>query len=444
MKLSLKPKGNQLLFPKNGSFVYRVCICDQYQRSTIPGSEFVYHLPDKILVKCDETHLIDSDISFSELFGGEAGKELKKRKEEYQEYVKKQSSTLVHRFKKSRKSAFSMLEYSDYFVAVCDCNEIKQQLGSGEQKAGIPEYYNKQILELHKKEEEHFFDKCKEDYEKEKQNFTDSLEEVDDLMADVERSMNRYPSRYNEDLRKYFRTTLPTYLDQFRTAITKINQEETKLSNWYSLKDSNIFKLVIPVGYPLLTKVMTIPCPVEENALSLYNAMMMSEHEYSNMINTADDKFTKAQNMMSMMFYLVTDFVIFESTKDAENRFPLYFEPCRVEFEHAISTIETYSTYMERINQDISAFMNAMKSDKRFVDRSTALEGVKNSLMAYDRLTKFYEPNAAICKDNQQKLVKVIDGIKPYILPLTSLIVCSRNGKRKVSDAGIEPATSRV
>lgn len=80
----------------------------------------------RFLVKCDETHLIDSDISFSELFGGEAGKELKKRKEEYQEYVKKQSSTLVHRFKKSRKSAFSMLEYSDYFVAVCDCNEIKQ------------------------------------------------------------------------------------------------------------------------------------------------------------------------------------------------------------------------------------------------------------------------------------------------------------------------------
>ena len=78
-------------------------------------------------------------------------------------------------------------------------------MGSGEQKAGIPEYYNKQILELHKKEEEHFFDKCKEDYEKEKKNFTDSLEEVDDLMADVERSMNRYPSRYNEDLRKYFR-----------------------------------------------------------------------------------------------------------------------------------------------------------------------------------------------------------------------------------------------
>ena len=292
---------------------------------------------------------------------------------------------------------------------------------------------------MHKKEEEHFFDKCKEDYEKEKKKFTDTLEEVDDMMADVERSMNRYPSRYNNELKTYFRTTLPTYLNQFRTAITKINQEETKLDNWYSLKNSNMFKLVIPVGYSLLSKIMTIPCPVEENALSLYNAMMMSEHEYSNMIHTADDKFTKAQNMMSMMFYLVTDFVIFESAKDAENRFPLYFEPCRIEFEHAISTVETYSTYMERINQDISTFKYAMRGDKRFVDRSTALEGVKNSLMAYDRLTKFYEPNAAICKDNQQKLVKVIDGIKPYILPLTSLSVCSKNEKEKYRMRGLNP-----
>ena len=85
----------------------------------------MYHLPDKVLVKCDETHLIDSDISFSELFGGEAGKELKKRKEKYQEYVQKQSSGLIHRFQKSRKAAFSMLEYSDYFVAVRDYDETE-------------------------------------------------------------------------------------------------------------------------------------------------------------------------------------------------------------------------------------------------------------------------------------------------------------------------------
>ena len=81
----------------------------------------MFHLPERVIVHCDESHLIDSDLSFSELFGGEIGKELKKRKEEYQKYVQESSAAVRERSKKSRTSAFSMLEYSDYFVAVCDC-----------------------------------------------------------------------------------------------------------------------------------------------------------------------------------------------------------------------------------------------------------------------------------------------------------------------------------
>lgn len=80
----------------------------------------MFHMPDKVIVKYEEVHLIDPDISFSELFGGKAGEVLKQRKEEYKKYIEQQSEKLMLRFKNSRKLAFSTLEYSDYFVAVSE------------------------------------------------------------------------------------------------------------------------------------------------------------------------------------------------------------------------------------------------------------------------------------------------------------------------------------
>ena len=403
-------------------WLIRVCviIAAEIQRSRIPGTEFVFHMPDKVIVKYEEVHLIDPDISFSELFGGKAGEVLKQRKEEYKKYIEQQSEKLMLRFKNSRKLAFSTLEYSDYFVAVSEEESTNEQLGAGEQKPGIPANYNKHIMELQQKEEEGYFNKCKETYEKEKTNFMNTLVEVDDSLADVERSMNQYPSQYNDQLKNYFRVTLPTYIQQFRTAITKIGQEEAKLAAWQALKDDKMFKLVITRGYPLLQQIMAITCGVEENALSLYNTMMMSEHEYSNMIDTADEMFSRAKNMMYMTFSLVTDFVSLDELTESGNRFSLYFEPSRIEFEHAISTIETYSTYMESINRNVATFKNIMKDDKQFLNRFNALEGVKKSLMAYDRLIRFYEPNATICRDNRQKLDIVVNRIRPYTKPLVS------------------------
>lgn len=375
------------------------------RQSTVPTKEFVFHLDERIIVKPGDIALEEPAVSYEHLFSGLARKCLQSAIEKYENYVGQQMAELNKQYEEKVKRVndyVSGLQYEEVVFASGD-------------ETSIPAHVLKELREVQSKEEAHHFQQCQQMFEYEKKGMQKAFTELEDIQADIIRSMNMHPERFNEPLRSYFNSTFVQYLDNYRKAVESILLREKDIERWLEYTRGNNYKLITPGGTEVLAKCMGSAPALELSMESARNKLLTSYSRFQVMMDTAKQYKLRAERISKTTYALVGDYVsLTNGMENVEDRFALYFAPCRVEMESALNLLNSYMSYMSVIAENIDGVNQEMDSISTYVRRRDYLGHAKKALDVYQNLTQFFTCNGIVCKKNKEEMIKAFESVKVY------------------------------
>ena len=172
---------------------------------------------------------------------------------------------------------------------------------------------------------------------------------------------------------------------------------------------------MLPAGEAKLKEVMKTTYPTEERGEELVSRIRGKEKEMEEVMKNADRCFEVAKQIAKTTYTLLADFVVMGTDVAQGERFPVYFAPCKAEFNRAIAAVNTYSSYLATLSNYSSDYNEMFQHLPVYYQRSSLLTEVSTCIRAYFKVLHFYEPNDAICKKNTSSVLNVVESLQRYI-----------------------------
>lgn len=373
------------------------------RQSSFPGS-LDYNLEQRIIVYPEPLELTAPVLHYEHIISAEIRQKLDQEIKEYEGFVDMRMKEFYSRFDELMKRACDWIEETNYESMI----EASKTVGE------IPKDLNEKVLDIQQKEEEKYAQKCKDQYHYQNKGFTNALEELKGLQADIIRAMNIHPERFNEDLRIYFTTTLSSGLEKYTHFKDQLKMGEHDIRKWVAFQDDPYYKLLKPAGMELLQERMRIEINIGDRGESARNKLISLYNQFQAMLDTAKEYKARAEHIAKMTYLLRADFLSINDRKNMQDRFELYFTPCQKEMECALTTLNTYTRYLPAIHEAMHKLEREVDGIPVYKARYQSLNGLKTAIKTYHYLASFYVSNAKSTQTYKKQLEKYFTDLLPY------------------------------
>ena len=374
------------------------------RQSTVPEN-LTYKLEERIIVHPELLELTAPVLHYEHFISAAMRQRLEQEIKAYESFVDRRMKELQGRFEESMKRACEWIEETSYESMIAASKKI----------GVIPSDMNEKVLHIQKREEENYAQKCKEQYHYQCKGFTNALEEMKGLQADLIRAMNIHSERFTEEHRTYFTTTLSEALAKYTQFMDILEIKERETKQWVKFQDDPYYKLLKPSGMELLQSVMETEIDIGDRGESARNNLLTLYSRFQAMINTAKEYKARAEHIAKTTYLLRADFVSRTNEGDTQDRFELYFTPCQKEMESALTILDTYSKYIPAIHEAISLLAREVDCIPIYKKRYQALIGLKRAISTYNGLAWFYSENAKTTQVYKKQLESYYTSLLPYI-----------------------------
>ena len=285
---------------------------------------------------------------------------------------------------------------------------------SADQSGAIPSHFLDLIKKVQEKEAKNYYERWRRQYFGHRDEFFASIRRLENVQATLTRNIETNPRMYPETLKEYIRTVALPILTNAQRAEEAIKKEETDINTWVEVKNREAFGYVLPSGEAKLQEVMKTTYPGESQGEELVSKINGKEKEMEEVLKNADRSFEVAKQIAKTTYTLVADFVVMGTDVAKGDRFPVYFAPCKAEFDRSIMAVNTYSSYLATLSNYASDYDALLKYTPVYRQRSSILREVSTCIRAYFKVLHFYEPNDAICKKNNRSVTALAEGLERY------------------------------
>lgn len=288
-------------------------------------------------------------------------------------------------------------------------------MAAADQSGDVPKHFQDLIKKVQEKEAKDYYERWRRQYFGHRDKFFASIEQLEKVQATLTHNMEANPKMYPENLKEYVRTVVPPLIANARRAEEAIKKEEADINTWVEVKNREAFNCVLPSGEAKLLEVMKTTYPTEERGEELVSRINGKEKEMEEVMKNADRCFEVAKQIAKTTYTLLADFVVMGSDVEKGERFPVYFAPCKAEFDRSIAAVNTYSSYLATLSNYASDYDSLLTYHPVYRKRSDLLKEVSTCIRAYFKVLHFYEPNDMICKKNRDSILAVVEGLQRYV-----------------------------
>lgn len=375
-------------------------------QSDIPPEDTVYDLEERILVKPNVISLEKPAVDYSCLFAGRHYKKLGLYIDNYKEtYVVPQLEKLSKQYTKKVRQIMRLLDDIHYEgVAVASSDETC-----------IPENLLKELQEIQLKEEGGYFQKCQEQFRYHQDCMQKAFADLEGIQATIKKSMDCNSSKFDKKFRSYFRNAFAKFVEKYRKVIESIRLGEGSMTEFLEYTKSNYYKLITPKGMELLSKVLTSTFARDPSMESSRNKLLTSYNQLQTLMGEAEQYKKYAERVSTTVYALVGDYI--SSTngmKDVEERYALYFAPCRAEMEKALKCLDSCIEYVNTIAKNVEEVEEKMGTIPAYKNRRELLVHTKKSVDVYKTLTEFYTTTASACEESKEEIEKAYESVERY------------------------------
>ena len=288
-------------------------------------------------------------------------------------------------------------------------------MAAADQSGAIPEHFQSLIEQVQEREAKNYYERWQRHYFGHRDEFFASVNRLEKVQMTLTRNMQMNPQAYPEKLKEYVRTVVLPLLASARQAEEGIKKDESDINTWVEVKNRETFGYVLPAGEAKLKEVMKTTYPTEERGEELVSRIRGKEKAMEEVMKNADRCFEVAKQIAKTTYTLLADFVVMGTDVAQGERFPVYFAPCKAEFNRSIAAVNTYSSYLATLSNYSSDYNEMFQHLPVYYQRSSLLTEVSTCIRAYFKVLHFYEPNDAICKKNTSSVLNVVESLQRYI-----------------------------
>ena len=227
------------------------------------------------------------------------------------------------------------------------------------------------------------------EYDELKQKYTQYINEVDDVFADLIFKMNSHSNKYPAKIRQYVENDLHAYIEKKKQAFEILKINETP---YLKIAKDPFFSWIFDNYYQTLSshieRYTTLPTEEEESA---YNNLCKRRNEYEQMLLSFDEGIEKVRLTCLSNQALKTDFFMGKTAEEIRGQFMCYVSTCHEVGNMVLSQFGETRMLMSNIENAIGAAGKVIEMNQLTTNKLKIYKVIIHQVDKYFELMAYYK-----------------------------------------------------